>query len=432
MSGHYFGSVWYFLAAAAIIAIGWCTTNASGDIGPHGTNLPWVQKPIGASFGVCGDAGTGSARMCELPFLEFDYPGCAAMQENPRVVRQPVLSWVYVGEGSCWARVVKLFEGWCFLLEIIVVTSSSDVSVGGHGWRSKLEEQEFGSEFAKCPPVSTAGSLCWQRQKTCQQNAHTVFEPSEYDLSGGPTLLIRGFEMGFCDDIQPDVCFSSLNSLRKWPKRNLFLSWLLQSLQHLRTLDDDKRHMDRNSGQWVSENYDVWVWAKVVARLWRVVWSMAWDASRLCDLTSFVWVGLVDASGLEQPTMKKRCFVTAVAWQCFLVTFSHIGCAIDPCWRLGTVDACSAYALLACFFCGRFSAVAKLRPCYRLVLWGLLGNTCDWDIHHVYVSSLYWLATACAGFDLQHLHDSSCMTIFLTDMCFSRHAWGWCLEVCMG
>ena len=40
-----------------------------------------------------------------------------------------------------------------------------------------------------------------------------------------------------------------------------------KSLQHLRALDDDKRHMDRNSGQWVSENYDVWVWAKVVARL---------------------------------------------------------------------------------------------------------------------------------------------------------------------
>ena len=252
MSGHYFGSVWYFLAAAAIIAIGWCTTNASGDIGPHGTNLPWVQKPIGASFGVCGGAGTGSARMCELPFLEFDCPGCAAMQENPRVVRQPVLSWVYVGEGSCWARVVKLFEGWCFLLEIIVVTSSSDVSVGGHGWRSKLEEQEFGSEFAKCPPVSTAGSLCWQRQKTCQQNAHTVFEPSEYDLSGGPTLLIRGFEMGFCDDIQPDVCFSSLNSLRKWPKRNLFLSWLLQWRRLFQSLCNTCAPWMMTSGTWIA------------------------------------------------------------------------------------------------------------------------------------------------------------------------------------
>ena len=31
---------------------------------------------------------------------------------------------------------------------------------------------------------------------------------------------------------------------------------------------------------------------------------MTWDARRLCDLTSFVWVGLVDASGLEQPGRK--------------------------------------------------------------------------------------------------------------------------------
>ena len=32
--------------------------------------------------------------------------------------------------------------------------------------------------------------------------------------------------------------------------------------------------------------------------------SMTWDARRLCDLTSFVWVGLVDASGLEQLSMR--------------------------------------------------------------------------------------------------------------------------------
>ena len=422
MSGHYFGSVWYFLAAAAIIAIGWCTTNASGGIGPHGTNLPWVQKPIGASFGVCGGAGTGSARMCELSFLEFDCPGCAAMQENPRVVRQPALSWVYVGEGSCWACVVKLFEGWCFLLEIIVVTSSSDVSVGGHGWRSKLEEQEFGSEFAKCPPVSTAGSLCWQRQKTCQAECthgvrakwiwfvrwanvahqrvwdgilrwHSAWK-YEYPTFAFPASIL--WESGRRETCFDHDCCSEGGFFK-----------VFATLAHLGWWQAAHGSQQRPVGVWK-------FWCLGLGQsccsamkggvehdmgCLSTVWPYQFCLGRSCRC---IWPGAAD--------YEKRCFVTAVSWQCFLVTFSNIGCAIDPCWRLGTVDACSAYALLACFFCGRFSVVAKLRPCYRLVLWGLLGNTCDWDMHHVYVSSLYWLATACAGFDLQRLHDSSCMT----------------------
>jgi len=65
----------------------------------------------------------------------------------------------------------------------------------------------------------------------------------------------------------------------------------------------------------------------------------------------------------------------------FLVTLSYFGCALDPCWRLGTVDACSAYALPACFFCGRLSAFAQLRQWCRLVPWRLLGNTCESKKH---------------------------------------------------
>ena len=84
--------------------------------------------------------------------------------------------------------------------------------------------------------------------------------------------------------------------------------------------------------------------------------------------------------------------MTADAWQCFLDTFSYIGCAIDACWRLGTVDACSAYALLACFFCGRFSAVAKFRPCYRLFAHQnmqkpLYTDVIDQNIDNIYLCS---------------------------------------------
>ena len=31
---------------------------------------------------------------------------------------------------------------------------------------------------------------------------------------------------------------------------------------HLRTMDVDRQHLDRNTGQFLTQNYDVWVWAK--------------------------------------------------------------------------------------------------------------------------------------------------------------------------
>ena len=261
MSGHYFGSVWYFLAAAAIIAIGWCTTNASGGIGPHGTNLPWVQKPIGASFGVCGGAGTGSARMCELSFLEFDCPGCAAMQENPRVVRQPALSWVYVGEGSCWACVVKLFEGWCFLLE----NYCCHIVKWCICWRPRMTIKAGRTRIWQWICEMSASVHCGflvlaetenmpSRMHTrCSSQVNMICQVGQRCSSEG---LRWDFAMTFSVEVWiPDVCFSSLNSLRKWPKRKLVSIMIAavkeafsKSLQHLRTLDDDKRHMDRNSG----------------------------------------------------------------------------------------------------------------------------------------------------------------------------------------
>ena len=85
--------------------------------------------------------------------------------------------------------------------------------------------------------------------------------------------------MGFCDDIDR----GNMNNRRLLFQQQFFekvaeqvsVSTMIsavtvafsQSLKHLRTMDDDKRHMDRKNGAWVTENYDVWVWAKVAARL---------------------------------------------------------------------------------------------------------------------------------------------------------------------
>ena len=37
---------------------------------------------------------------------------------------------------------------------------------------------------------------------------------------------------------------------------------ILKCLEHLRTMDADRQFVNRNCGRWVSENYDIWVWAQ--------------------------------------------------------------------------------------------------------------------------------------------------------------------------
>ena len=37
---------------------------------------------------------------------------------------------------------------------------------------------------------------------------------------------------------------------------------ILKCLEHLRTMDADRQFVNHNCGRWVSENYDIWVWAQ--------------------------------------------------------------------------------------------------------------------------------------------------------------------------
>jgi hypothetical protein len=184
--------------------------------------------------------------------------------------------WVKEVAEPAWSNCLKDdVSFWKLLLSHRQVMYLLEATDDDQSWKKKNLAVNL-RNIRQCPlRVPCAG----RDRKHAKQNAHTVFEPSEYDLSGGPTLLIRGFEMGFCDDIQR----GSMNTRRLLFQPQFFekvaeeklVSIMIaavkeafsKSLQHLITLDDDKRHMDRNSGQWVSENSDVWVWAKVVARL---------------------------------------------------------------------------------------------------------------------------------------------------------------------
>eukprot|EP00435_Cladocopium_sp_Y103_P066037 s412_g28.t1 len=110
-----------------------------------------------------------------------------------------------------------------------------------------------------------------------KQHASVDYGMDTYDLSYGSTLLIRGFEMGFCKEMRTDES----NARRLLLQTQFFdkvaseknvatmvaevKHGISKCLQHLRTVDTDRRFEDRNTGKWVSENYDVWVWAKADA-----------------------------------------------------------------------------------------------------------------------------------------------------------------------
>ena len=95
-----------------------------------------------------------------------------------------------------------------------------------------------------------------------------------YDLSYGKNLYIKGFEMHFCIEGGTDkdtgrrILLQQTN-FEKVAKEKGVATMLadvkrgiLKCLQHLRTMDADRQFVNRNCGRWVSENYDIWVWAQ--------------------------------------------------------------------------------------------------------------------------------------------------------------------------
>eukprot|EP00435_Cladocopium_sp_Y103_P041211 s2664_g11.t1 len=157
-----------------------------------------------------------------------------------------------------------------------------------------------------------------------------------YDLSYGENLSIKGFEMDYCiegaTDENTGVCIEGAtdeNSGRRilLQKANFekvakekgvptmvadVKRGILKCLQHLRTMDADRRFVNRNRGRWVSENYDIWVWAQaddsdfsiatvrdgcvktMISELGHKLMSVL-EAFWPWDLTGDGWVGLADA-----------------------------------------------------------------------------------------------------------------------------------------
>ena len=81
-------------------------------------------------------------------------------------------------------------------------------------------------------------------------------------------LLVKGLEIGFVRDIEKATRLQTVTGA--WQKLRLVMAvveivqslkqGLLTLLQHLRTMDVERRFCDRTTGESVSENYDIWVW----------------------------------------------------------------------------------------------------------------------------------------------------------------------------
>ena len=182
--------------------------------------------------------------------------------------------WVKEVVEAPWSNCLKDdVSFWKLLLSHRQVLSLLEATDDDRSWQNKTLAVNLENAYERPVRVPFAD----RHKSQAKQHAHVFFGNCEYDLSRARTLLIRGFEMGFCDNIA--------SGSGKTPRRLLFQSQFFEKvaqeipvssmiatltklfvkcLQHLRALDTDHLHMDRSNGQWVSENYDVWVWAKAV------------------------------------------------------------------------------------------------------------------------------------------------------------------------
>ena len=109
---------------------------------------------------------------------------------------------------------------------------------------------------------------CAKRHVRAKQHQKQNFGLDQYEVPSDSVLLVKGLEVGFVRDIEKGTRLQTVTGA--WQKLRLVVSvgeivqslkqGLLTLLQHLRTMDVERRFCDRSTGESVSENYDNWVW----------------------------------------------------------------------------------------------------------------------------------------------------------------------------
>ena len=109
---------------------------------------------------------------------------------------------------------------------------------------------------------------CAKRHQQAKQHQNEDLGVDVYECASDSILLVKALEVGYVGDLDKGTRLQSVTSA--WQKLLAVMSvddivyslkkGLLILLQHLRTMDVDRRFCDRTSGELASENYDMWVW----------------------------------------------------------------------------------------------------------------------------------------------------------------------------
>ena len=109
---------------------------------------------------------------------------------------------------------------------------------------------------------------CAKRHQQAKQHQNEDLGVDVYECASDSILLVKALEVGYVGDLDKGTRLQSVTSA--WQKLLAVMSvddivyslkkGLLILLQHLRTMDIDRRFCDRTSGELASENYDMWVW----------------------------------------------------------------------------------------------------------------------------------------------------------------------------
>lgn len=109
---------------------------------------------------------------------------------------------------------------------------------------------------------------CAKRHELAKQHQNEDLGLDVYEFASDSVLLVKALEVGYVLDIDKARRLQSVTGA--WKKLVSVMTvdeivrrlkeGFLTVLQHLRTMDVDRRLCDRTCGNSASENYDIWVW----------------------------------------------------------------------------------------------------------------------------------------------------------------------------
>ena len=244
----------------------------------------------------------------------------------------------------------ELFERRYFLVEALFYTSRMKLE------NAKLRRWFSGMFFQEFLRRLRAQSENLENQAVCREEN---LGAGTYDLKGSSILLVRRFEMGFSKQMVRDRGTTRRLLLQSQFFEQVAVEKGVDTIHCLKsqepifwkmfaafayTMDSDRQHVVRNTGQYVAQNYDVWVLCHFLEAagnatplFWTLsvlscsVWRVCGNLCAWCLRTSPVVSGSVlqirqaIVSYLDETLAKKR--VVAFGWH-----FKFLNCVCFALW----------------------------------------------------------------------------------------------------